>query len=79
MQFGVFTATQRLRRAIKATRIPLIEFAPAPKSRVSNPQDWGSYYENDPWVCGMADTFLRQAKNRLSASDRSVKPHLQVA
>ena len=44
MRWGVFTATGRLRRLIRTTRLPMIELAPATRERVANPEDWGSYY-----------------------------------
>jgi len=79
MQFGVFTATNRLRQALHATRVQMFEFSPAWKSRVSNPDDWGSYYEHDPWVCGLADTFMRQTRSRLNIASYPPKPQLLVA
>jgi len=79
MRFSVFTATQRLRQVIKATRVPLIELSPAQKSRVENPEDWGTYYDNNPWVCGLADTFLRQTKSRLSTHRCPADSNLQAA
>jgi len=77
IRFCVFTATQRLRRVLKATRIPLLEMSRADKSRVSNPDDWGSYYESNPWVCALDDTFLQHAKCRLSVANDRSQPHTE--
>lgn len=55
MRWGVFTATRKLRQALPRLGLTLIEIAPARRERAVNPQDWGSYYDTDPWVCAMAD------------------------
>jgi hypothetical protein len=58
MRWGVFTATGRLRRVIGASCLPVIEIAPARPERISNPLDWGTYYQTDPWVCAMPDSIV---------------------
>lgn len=55
MRWGVFTATRKLRHALPRLGLTLIEIAPARRERAADPQDWGSYYDTDPWVCAMAD------------------------
>lgn len=55
MRWGLFTATSRLRRALPRLGMPLVELAPARRDRAAHPEDWGRYYETDPWVCAMSD------------------------
>jgi hypothetical protein len=55
MRWGLFTATARLRRALPRLSMPMVELAPARRELVANPEDWGSYYETEPWVCAMSD------------------------
>ncbi len=53
MEWGLFTATSRLRSALPRLSLPLIALAPALRERVAQPGNWGSYYDTDPWVCAM--------------------------
>lgn len=52
-RWGVFTATGRLRRLAQRFAIDVADLGPASVARIANPQDWGSYYENDPRVCAV--------------------------
>lgn len=52
-RWGVFTATDRLRRLAQRFSIEIADLGPASASRISNPQDWGRYYEHDPRVCAV--------------------------
>ena len=52
-RWGVFTATNRLRRLARRFAIEIADLGPASASHVPNPQDWGRYYENDPRVCAV--------------------------
>ncbi|MEB8385617.1 thermostable hemolysin [Rhodobacteraceae bacterium KMM 6894] len=57
MTCGVFTATAPLRRLLRRTGLGYVELAPAKVSMVSNPQDWGHYYDTDPRVCAFNDVL----------------------
>ena len=52
-RWGVFTATDRLRRLARRFAIDIADLGSASASRVANPQDWGRYYDNDPRVCAV--------------------------
>lgn len=52
-RWGVFTATNRLRRLAQRFSIDIADLGPASAGRVSNPQDWGRYYDHDPRVCAV--------------------------
>ncbi|MCC7046432.1 MAG: thermostable hemolysin [Alphaproteobacteria bacterium] len=58
MRWGLFTATAKLRRALPRLGMTLVELAPARRDRAAHPEDWGSYYETDPWVCAMSDRVI---------------------
>jgi len=65
--WGVFTATKRLRQVIAAAHLPLLELSPAVRTRIDQPDDWGSYYDTDPWVCALPDDAaapLQFSRNR---------------
>jgi hypothetical protein len=79
IRLGVFTATRRLQHAIEAAHVPLIRIAPARRSRIANPERWGSYYEEDPWVCGIVDPHSLPWPNRLRKSPAAAPEQLQVA
>ena len=50
---GVFTATAPLRKLFSRLGIPYVPLAAADPRRLANAEDWGRYYERDPWVCLM--------------------------
>jgi hypothetical protein len=52
-RWGVFTATDRLRRLAQRFSIDIADLGPASARRISNPQDWGRYYDHDPRVCAV--------------------------
>jgi hypothetical protein len=52
-RWGVFTATDRLRRLAQRFSIDIADLGPAAASRISNPQDWGRYYDHGPRVCAV--------------------------
>lgn len=54
MRWGLFTATRPLRHALLRAGAGLIELARAEPHRVSNPADWGSYYDTSPFVCAIS-------------------------
>lgn len=53
--WGIFTATNEVRRLIQRARITPLMLAPAQASRVQDPAQWGDYYDHDPWVCAFRD------------------------
>lgn len=52
-RWGVFTATNRLRRLAQRFSIDIADLGPASAGRIANPQDWGQYYDHDPRVCAV--------------------------
>lgn len=46
----IFTATKSLRALLERGGVRMTQLARAERFRVSNPSDWGSYYEHDPRV-----------------------------
>lgn len=63
--WGLFTATTEVRRLIQRVKIAPLMLAPAEASRVENPEQWGDYYDHDPWVCAFRDPV--QAINTVAA------------
>ena len=53
--WGLFTATEEVRRLIRRAKIAPVMLAKAEASRVSSPEQWGAYYDHDPWVCAFRD------------------------
>ncbi len=53
--WGVFTATDKLRRCLERTGLTIATLAAARAEAVPNRADWGRYYEADPMVCAMQD------------------------
>lgn len=53
--WGLFTATTEVRRLIQRARIRPLMLAPAQANRVQNSDQWGDYYDHDPWVCAFRD------------------------
>jgi hypothetical protein len=52
-QWGVFTATARIRALAARMRVSLLDLGPALAERVARPQDWGDYYGHDPHICAV--------------------------
>ncbi len=50
MEWAVFTITPRLKKRFCRMKFPIREICAAERSRVANPEDWGSYYETLPMV-----------------------------
>jgi hypothetical protein len=53
--WAVFTITSRLQRLLRHMTLPIVELCPAEASRISNPAEWGTYYETRPVVTVMQD------------------------
>lgn len=53
--WGLFTATTEVRRLIQRAKITPLMLARAEASRVEDPDQWGDYYDHDPWVCAFRD------------------------
>lgn len=58
--WGIFTATDRLRRLAQRLGIPLIDLGPALPGNIANAAAWGSYYDHDPRVCAVDGQAARQ-------------------
>jgi Thermostable hemolysin len=52
--WSFFTATERLRMLISGIGISVIELQTAERSRVADPDRWGSYYDHAPKVCAVS-------------------------
>jgi hypothetical protein len=57
--WGVFTATDRLRRLARRIGVELVDLGPADAGRIENPAVWGSYYQHDPRICAVAGPGAR--------------------
>lgn len=56
--FGLFTATARLRALLRRTHLVAADLGPARAERLDNAAAWGSYYRHDPRVMvASADTL----------------------
>lgn len=64
MTHGVFTATAKLRKLLNRTGMSFTAIRAADPALVGDAARWGSYYEQDPWVCACRDE--RAAPIRLS-------------
>lgn len=53
--WGLFTATEKLRRCIGRTGLAITTLAIAQAEAVPNRDDWGRYYDAGPVVCAMHD------------------------
>lgn len=53
--WGVFTATDKLRRCLGRTGLVITTLAVAEAEAVPNREDWGRYYDARPVVCAMHD------------------------
>jgi Thermostable hemolysin len=53
-EWAVFTATRALRALLQRSGLQMIELARAEQSRVSNPNEWGTYYDQDPRVMAVS-------------------------
>jgi hypothetical protein len=53
-EWAIFTATRVLRALLERGGLQMIELARAEQSRVSNPNDWGTYYDHDPRVMAVS-------------------------
>lgn len=55
--WGVFTATEPLRRLLARAGMPYAELCAAMPQRLADPAALGSYYASDPRVCAFSDTL----------------------
>lgn len=55
ISWGLFTATAEVRRLIQRAKITPLMLTRADASRVEDPDQWGDYYDHDPWVCAYRD------------------------
>jgi hypothetical protein len=53
--WGIFTATRQIRRLLSRAKITPILLSKAEATCVPHASQWGSYYEQDPWVCAFRD------------------------
>lgn len=54
-RWGVFTATEKIRRCLERAGLAFTPLAAARADAVPNPGDWGRYYEANPVLCAMHD------------------------
>lgn len=56
--FGVFTATARLRALLRRSGLAMVDLGPARRERRDDAAVWGSYYRHDPRVLAVAAEAL---------------------
>lgn len=56
MRWGLFTGTRGLRVLLTRAGLPFRKVCPASIGDVRHPEDWGSYYASDPWVCAFTES-----------------------
>lgn len=54
--WGIFTATDNIRRLVNRAGLTCTPLVQARPDRVATPGAWGSYYAQNPWVCAFQDT-----------------------
>jgi Thermostable hemolysin len=59
--WAIFTATRPLRRLLARSRMDMVELARAERGRVSEPGDWGSYFDHDPRVMAVSRHAVGEA------------------
>lgn len=59
-EFGLFTATARLRALLRRAGLGSIDLGPARRERMAGAAAWGSYYRHDPHVLAVAADALPQ-------------------
>lgn len=59
--FGMFTATARLRALLRRTGLVIVDLGPANPERLDNASAWGSYYLHDPRVLVVTGESLPNA------------------
>jgi hypothetical protein len=65
----IFTATKKLRTILNRACLGIEKIAKADRSKISNANQWGTYYESDPWVCLVKDSGqFSQSDSVLQAS-----------
>lgn len=57
-EFGIFTATERLRALLGRSRLPVVDLGPARPERLAHAAAWGSYYLHAPRVLAVAAAAL---------------------
>jgi len=70
MSLGIFTATGKLRHLLGRAKLPYAALCPANPARISSPDNWGSYYDTDPWVCAFSEDYCTPVT--LSPRNRAV-------
>jgi hypothetical protein len=68
-EWAIFTATGTLRKLLQRSGLNMSELTRAERSRVNNPDDWGSYYEHDPRVVAVGHDMTFAHKRPGFASD----------
>ena len=68
-EWGLFTATRRLRLLLRRGGLGLTELTAARPDRITDPSVWGRYYDADPVVCAIEVANSAPAE---SAPPRSV-------
>ena len=49
-EWAIFTAIKPLRNLLQRNQLAMLELAVAEKRRVTDPDNWGSYFEHDPRI-----------------------------
>ena len=51
----IFTATKKLRHILNQACLGSKKIAKASRKKIANADQWGTYYDSDPWVCLIKD------------------------
>lgn len=75
--FGMFTATDRLRALLRRNKLLTVDLGPARPERLADASTWGSYYLHDPRVLMVAADTLPSALARApkTSQDHEVLCH----
>lgn len=63
-EWGIFTATSRIRRLLQDRGLPYRQLAAAAAYLVPDREGWGTYYASDPVVCAVAGREMPDARRR---------------
>lgn len=69
--FGMFTATARLRALLRRNKLLTVDLGPAQAERVADASVWGSYYLHDPRVLMVAADTLPTALIRAPRTEHN--------
>jgi len=72
VESAIFTATRPLRGLLRRNGIQMLELGRAERSRVGDPEIWGSYFDHDPRIVAVVQHDPFAITRRAAAADFSV-------